>query len=125
MIENSSTSVTLDTHTPASRKFFVRDCDAVQISDRRSKPTGISFASLTTLSVFVVVFLMLTSCATMTEQEKYERQDRLVVAMENYELKAAACRAAGATVMITARATRIKAYKYTRSDYESARCVKF
>ena len=124
MIENSSTNVTPDTHMPASRKFVVKDRDASKVSARPGKSTEFSLASLTSLSIFVVVFLMLTSCASVTEEEKYERQDRLMVAIENYEKKAAACSAMGATMMITARATRIKAYKYTRSDYEFAKCVK-
>lgn len=123
MIENLSTIVTLDTHTPASRKFVVKDRDAAHISDRRTNPTRNSLVSLTTLIVFVVVILMLASCATVTEEQKYARSDRLMVALEQYELRAAACKAAGATMMITARATRIKSYKYNLFELQSARCV--
>ena len=103
MIENSSTNVTLDTHT---------------------KPTRNSLVSLTTLTVFIVAILMLASCATVTEEQKYKRTDRLMAALEEYEIKAAACKAAGATMMITGRATRIESYKHARLDYQRAKCVR-
>jgi len=124
MIENLSTIVTLDTHTPASRKFVVKDRDAAHISDRRTNPTRNSLVSLTTLTVFIVAILMLASCATITEDDQYVRSDRLMAALEEYEIKSAACKTAGATMMITGWATRIASYKHSRLDYKRAKCVR-
>ena len=104
MIENSSTIVTPDTHT---------------------KPTRHSLVSLTTLTVFIVAILMLASCATLTEDQKYARTDRLMAALEDYEIKAAACKAAGATMMIIGRGTRIKSLRFSRRDFQNAKCVRF
>ena len=92
--------------------------------DTHAKPTRNSFVSLTTLTVFIVAILMLASCATVTEDEKYARSDRFMAALEEYEIKYAACKAAGATMMITGRATRIQSYKHTRLDYQRAKCVR-
>jgi acyl-coenzyme A synthetase/AMP-(fatty) acid ligase len=103
MTDNSSTIVTLDT---------------------QSKPARNSLVSLTTLTVFVVAILMLASCATVTEDQKYARSDRFMAALEEYQMKAAACKAAGATMMITGKATRIEAYKHSRLDYQRAKCVR-
>ena len=103
MIENSSTKVTPATHTKATRNSLV---------------------SLTTLTVFIVAILMLASCATITEDDEYVRSDRLMAALEEYEVKVAACKAAGATMMITGRATRIQSYKHSRLDRKRAKCVR-
>ena len=125
MIENASTHVTLDTRMPASRKFAVKNHDAAQDSARRSKSTRNSLVSLTTLTVFIVAILMLASCGTLSEEQMYAREDKLMIALEEYQAKAAACKSAGATMMITSRATRIKSLKFSRRDYQNAKCVRF
>lgn len=124
MIENKSTSVLSDKRTWSLRKIVLKALDIAQIGDRLSRPTNISVVSLTTFSVFVVVFLMLASCATLTEAEKYAREDRLVLATEKYQRNAAACAAVGG--VMTFNYTGVKSMKGpTAADYKRARCVKW
>ena len=76
---------------------------------------------LITLSVLVVVSLILISCATLTEDEQYVRENRLLLAMEEYQRKASSCKSAGGVMVTKLRATRIKR-KFNRFDYLFARC---
>ena len=76
---------------------------------------------LITLSVLVVVSLMLISCATLTEDEQYVRDNRLLLAMEEYQRKVSSCKAADGVMVTQLRATRIKR-KFNRLDYLFARC---
>ena len=76
---------------------------------------------LITLSVLVVVSLMLISCATLTEDEQYVRENRQLLAMEEYQRKASSCMSAGGVMVTQLRATRIKR-KFNRLDYLFARC---
>ena len=76
---------------------------------------------LITLSVLVVVSLMLISCATLTEDEQYVRENRLLLAMEEYQRKVSSCKSSGGVMVIKLRATRIKR-KFNRFDYLFARC---
>ncbi len=76
---------------------------------------------LITLSVLVVVFLMLISCASLTEDEQYVRENRLLLAMEEYQRKDSSCKAARGVMVTQSQATRIKR-KFNRFDYLFARC---
>ncbi len=66
------------------------------------------------------VFVLLASCATLTDEQKYERADRFLQAREQYELNKISCRKAGGVIQMT----RFSARKLTRHDYESATCVR-
>ena len=81
----------------------------------------ISPVSLIRFSVIAIVFLFLESCATFTEDEQYVRENRLLLAMEEYQRKASSCMSAGGVMVIQLRATRIKR-KFNRLDYLFARC---
>ncbi len=63
MDKKASRVVMPDTRTWSLRKFVLKALEIAQIGDRLSRSTHIALVSLTTLSVFVVVFLMLASCA--------------------------------------------------------------
>ncbi len=56
------------------------------------------------------------------EDKQYTREDALILARERYEAKSQACNEAGGVMMIHARATRRK-QKFTRDDYQFAKCV--
>ncbi len=76
------------------------------------------------LSIIAVVFLLLVSCATLTEEEEYVREDAFTLARERFEVRLQACNEARGVMMIHARATRIKK-QYTRSEMEFAQCVRW
>ena len=76
---------------------------------------------LITLSVLVVVFLMLISCASLTEAEQYVRENRLLLAMEEYQRRVSSCKAAGGVMVTQSQATGIKR-KFNRLDYLFAKC---
>ncbi len=77
--------------------------------------------SLIRFSVIAIVFLLLESCATFTQDEQYVRENTLLLAMEEYQRKASSCKSAGGVIVIKLRATRIKR-KFNRFDYLFARC---
>ncbi len=56
------------------------------------------------------------------EDKQYAHDDALILARERYEAKSQACNEAGGVMMIQARATRLR-QKFTRSDYQFAKCV--
>jgi hypothetical protein len=69
------------------------------------------------------VLVLSSSCATFTEEQKYEREDRFVQAVDQFRLKKIACQnSGGATVMRMRLTSRIPSY--TRHDYESTKCVR-
>ena len=124
MVVRKSTVVMPHKRTWSLRTFVLKALEIAPNGDRLSSPAKSSFASLTTLSVFMVVFLMLGSCATLTEEEQYERMDRLVVAAEKYRRDTAICRAAGGAMMITYKGIKSRRGPSLR-NYNSARCVKW
>ncbi len=77
---------------------------------------------LITLSVFVVAFLVLTSCATLSEEQKYARADALVLARENYQAREQACYEVGGAMMINTGGQKLRK-RFTRHDYKFAQCV--
>lgn len=76
-----------------------------------------------TLSVLVVVFLMLASCATLSEEKLYERENALVLAREDYQARQHACYEAGGAMMINTGGQKLRK-RYTRHDYKFAQCVR-
>ncbi len=58
------------------------------------------------------------------EEKQYAREDALILARERYEVSLQACNEAGGVMMIHARATRLK-QKFTRHDYQFAKCVRW
>jgi len=56
------------------------------------------------------------------EDKQYAHDDALILARERYEARLQACNKAGGVMMIHARATRLR-QKFTRGDYQFAKCV--
>lgn len=69
------------------------------------------------LSVFLLV--PICACAPLTETERYELENRLVLAQEEYSRKAESCESSGGSMSMTARTIGQPDY----FDYKSARCV--
>ena len=74
-----------------------------------------------------VVFLLLVSCATSTEDERaermYDRKDELILAMEEFERRNMDCQRNGG-VMENRTDSSSKLRKRTAHDYRMAQCVK-
>ncbi len=66
-------------------------------------------------------FLLLCSCATSTEENRYEREDRFVLAREDFYRQSDFCRSMGGSMQITSRTLG----EHTYHDYKLARCVKY
>ncbi len=56
------------------------------------------------------------------EVKQYAHDDALILARERYEARLQTCNAAGGVMMIHARSTRLR-QKFTRYDYQFAKCV--
>jgi len=65
-----------------------------------------------------VLFLFLCSCASMTEEERFEREDRLIIAREDFYRQKESCRKFGGTMQIRSRTLG----ELTYLDYKTARC---
>ncbi len=72
-----------------------------------------------------LLFLLLCSCATLTEEERLEREDRrfeqedrTIQAREEYYRRRDSCRRMGGTMQIRARTLG----KHDYLDYKTARC---
>ncbi len=73
--------------------------------------------------LLAIVFVLSASCTALTEDEKYEREDRFVQAVDQFRLKKIACRNSGGVIWMR-RTTASKMQRYARRDYESATCVR-
>ncbi len=74
-----------------------------------------------------VVFLLLASCATSTEDERaermYDREDELTLAREAFERRSVDCRRRGGIMQnLEYSASRLR--KRTAHDYRLAKCFK-
>ena len=73
------------------------------------------------------VFVLSASCATLTDEQKqdkrYEREDRLVQAVDQFRSKQIACENSGGVIW-TQLSTGLRTPRYTRREYESATCVR-
>ncbi len=56
------------------------------------------------------------------EDKQYAHDDALILARERYEARLQACNEAGGVMIIHARSTRLR-QKFTRHDYQFAKCV--
>ncbi len=65
------------------------------------------------------VFVLLASCATLTDEQEYERADTFLQARDQFELKEIECRNAGGFMWIS----KIGMYP-TLHDYRFAKCVR-
>jgi hypothetical protein len=74
-----------------------------------------------------VVFLLLASCATSTEDERaeriYEREDELILAREEFERRSVECRRNGG-MMQNLEYSASRSRKLTAHDYRKVQCVK-
>ncbi len=90
---------------------------------RLSRSVGISVASLTALSAVAVVFLLMASCTTLTEEEQYAREDALILERERYEVRRLECSKAGGVMFIDTHGTKLKK-QVTRHDYKFSKCAR-
>jgi starvation-inducible outer membrane lipoprotein len=72
--------------------------------------------ALTTLSA-----LLLSACATMTEDQKYERENKRVIAMERFHQSEAACQRMGGVMEMTAK----RWGQLSHHEYAAAKCVRY
>ena len=70
------------------------------------------------------VFVLLASCATLNDEQKYERADRSVLAADQFRLKQIACRKSGGLIVMQVTAMASKMSRPTRHGFESATCVR-
>jgi hypothetical protein len=68
----------------------------------------------------ILLPILLCACAPLTEIERYELEDRLILAREEFSRKAEFCESSGGSMSMTARTLGQPDY----FDYKSARCVK-
>ena len=84
----------------------------------------LGFIKVKALSIIPVVFLLLESCATLTDEEQYAREDAFTRAREQYEVRLQACNEAGGAMMIDAGGQKLRK-RFTRHDYQFAECVRW
>ncbi len=72
--------------------------------------------------VRLVLFLSFCSCATSTEEARFEREDRLIQAQEQFYRKEESCFRQGGVMVAKPTTTHLRKYEY--SHYKLARCVK-
>ena len=72
--------------------------------------------------VRLLLFLSLGSCATLTEEARFEGEDRLIPAEEQFYRQKESCRRQGAVMVMKLPSTRLRKYEY--GHYKLARCVK-
>ena len=65
--------------------------------------------------------LLLCSCATLTEQQQYELENKRVVAMERYERAETACQRMGGVMELAPKRWGERSHR----DYASAACVRY
>jgi len=82
---------------------------------RRSCADGRTFIH----ALCCVPLLLLCACAPMSEQELFERDDRLNLAKEEFGRREASCRRMGGTMIFSTTPLAKTGYH----DYKSARCV--
>ena len=93
-------------------------CPAAGSAMLRHKRGGRSVGVRLILSVLT---LSICACAPLTEQEQFEREDRLNLAKEDYQRKDEDCQRAGGAMQM--QATPLS--KFGRHDYKTAKCVRF
>lgn len=71
--------------------------------------------------VFLVV--LLCGCTPLTDQQRFEREDALIVAREEFTVRQLACRNAGGTMAIIGWRTGFRV-RHSISDYRLAQCLR-
>ncbi len=88
--------------------------------------SGGFITAISQLTGSLVVFLLLASCATPTEEERaermYDQEDELILAKEEFERERKECERTGGSMVIT-RHSSSKLTNPDVSDYKMARCV--
>lgn len=109
------------------RKPFFKALDDAKIGDHPDKSAVICSPSLITFSFIAIVFLLLSACVTLTEDERverrYEYENNLILAKEQFERRKLSCRAAGGMIQIT-RYSSTKLGDFRAREYQRAQCVK-
>ncbi|MBT8079081.1 MAG: hypothetical protein KJO31_10945 [Gammaproteobacteria bacterium] len=87
-------------------------------------PLGSSVA----LSAIAAGHIMLASCATLSGEQRveqsYDRADKLILARESFQLRAAVCEQQGGVMQIK-RYGSSRVGKITAHEYNAARCVSY
>lgn len=99
------------THISMAAGRQVMDCDNKTMSPPKHRPAG---------HVRPLLFLLLCSCATLTEEERFDREDKLIRAREQYFRQAVSCDRIGGAMTITPLHA-MEEFSY--DDYRSAKCV--
>ena len=76
---------------------------------------------LTILLLTCVVIGGSSACAGFTDDERYERENRLILAREDYAIRAEQCRKSGGEMKIR-RFSSLREFDYF--EYKNARCVR-
>lgn len=71
--------------------------------------------------VFLVVFL--SGCAPLTDQQRYDRENALIVARDDFAIRQLACRNSGGTMAINGWRAGFKV-RHSVSDYKLAQCIR-
>ena len=125
----SSASAKHDARTRSHRKFGFSTFVSDYFSARLAKSAGNPLGSPVAASVIAALFLLLTSCATLTEEQRadreYESANKLVLAREDFERKAAACVRRGGAMQITRYSSSPRIQKLTVHEYKTAQCLRF
>ena len=102
--------------------------DTIQIVDHATSFVNSSHVSLTTIGIITIVFLLLSSCATLTEDERaereYARENSLILAREEYQRRTVSCQKIGGMMQIT-RFSSSKFGAFTEREYRMALCVTY
>ncbi len=72
--------------------------------------------------VLLVVAVLMVGCASLTEEARFEREDRLTLAKEQFYRQEEACFRQGGVMEAKPTTTRLRKYEY--GHYKLARCVK-
>jgi len=127
MTKNASTTLMPDRRAWPLRKPFFKVLDTAQTGGHPDKSAVISPASLITFSFIAIIFLLLSACVTLTEDERAERryklENNLILAKEDFERRKLSCRAAGGMIQIT-RYSSAKLGGFRAREYQRAQCVK-
>ena len=63
-----------------------------------------------------------TACANLTEEQRYERENRLILAREEFAVRSKSCRESGGAMQIERHGTR---REFDYFEYKNARCVRY
>jgi len=63
-----------------------------------------------------------SACANFTDEQRYERENRLILAREEYAIRAEQCRKSGGAMQIKRFSPR---REFDYFEYKNARCVRY